>query len=181
MHISTVWYSLQKYFQAPRLMSPKKKDFFSRHGLGPTKLASQIKPGRYRGPSYPEPALPQKFYSTRPSQDLCNQARQAWARKNLEEAQDIYEQATAANPQNPDYLFEKSQLLWSQSRYSEAIDTLHRGLAIQPNQARALVSLAILAHVTCDSNLTNYSWGRALACQPPPLPRIVEIVVDDLR
>jgi tetratricopeptide (TPR) repeat protein len=159
----------------------KKKEFFSRHGLGPTKLPSQIKPGRYRGPSYPEPALPQKFFSTTLSQDLCNKARQAWAHKNFQEAQNSYEQATASSPQNPDFLFEKDQLLWTQSRWSEAIATLHRALAIQPNQARALVSLTRLAYEDCDHELTHSSWGAALACQPPPPAYIVAVVVDNLR
>jgi tetratricopeptide (TPR) repeat protein len=181
MYIPTLWVSIQKHLQASRLMSPKKKDFFSRHGLGPTKCASQIKAGRYRGPPYPEPALPQKFPSTALSQALCNKARQAWAHKTFEEAQDIYEQATADSPQNPDFLFEKSQLLWSQSRRPEAIATLHRALAIQPNQARAFVSLTILTRVTCDLNLTYHFWEKAKSCQPPPLARTVEIVVDDIR
>jgi tetratricopeptide (TPR) repeat protein len=125
---------------------PANGELFNISGYGPRKPADALVAAPYKGPMYPapsydkySPAKPQP-YATKTAMSWCNRARQAWSEKNLTVAEEAYESALRLCPDNPDFLFEEAQLLWSQQRLQEARDRLKRALDIEPRFVSARAS-----------------------------------------
>lgn len=86
------------------------------------------------------------------------------------EAERLYDKASRMSPANPDFFFEKAQLLWSESKYGEAEDALREALRVHPSQYRALVSLTLLEVGQGHTNNALTLLPQINACNPvPPL------------
>lgn len=143
----------------------EKKELFQRDGWGPNENFTPS--SHYRGPLYPLPLRPKDAATLEASSvDLCNSARRAWRRGDMDEAASLYRAAANDDPANPDFVFEAGQLEWSRGRLDDAKALLEEAARLNPTWAPARLSLFRLNNARGDKGGAQEEYLKLIRCRP---------------